>query len=145
MWRAALIYIQSYMIYQICIENASELYRLAKEKSSTTWLLASFWCRNGFVIETAFFHQLPVRELFIQQLASQILDQCFSTVNRNKSNESHSFQYNKKKYSFLQSLLYICAANDLCDFSQKEKGEQQENCIFLCTVTSISSDFLPPC
>lgn len=28
--------------------------------------------------------------------------------------------------------------------SLKEKGEQQENCIFLCTVTSISSDFLPP-
>ena len=45
-----------------------------------------------------------------------------------------------KKYNFLQSLLYICAANDLCDFSQKETGEQQENCIFLCTVTSITFD-----
>ena len=57
------------MICQICIENASELCRLAKEKSST-WLLASFWCRNGFVIEIAFFHLLSVRELVIQQFAS---------------------------------------------------------------------------
>ena len=47
-----------------------------------------------------------------------------------------------KKYNFLQSLLYICAANDLCDFSQKEKGEQQENYIFLCTVTSVTFNHL---
>lgn len=42
MWRAALIYIQSYMIYQICIENASELYRLAKKSPPLPqpWLLS---------------------------------------------------------------------------------------------------------